>query len=68
MIEPGQYQGQANTEAVEAWNTSVGVSVRGDFDEEIVYKETKAFRDNLGRITSDAPWAKAPDVEYAAGK
>ncbi len=68
MIEPGQYQGQANTEAVKAWNTSVGVAVRADLDEEIVYKVTKAFWDNLGQITSDAPWAKALDVEYAAAK
>lgn len=68
MIEPGQYQGQANTEAVKAWNTSVGVAVRADLDEEIVYKVTKAFWDNLGQITSDAPWARALDVEYAAAK
>ena len=68
MIEPGQYQGQANTEAVKAWNTSVGVAIRADLDEEIVYKVTKAFWDNLGQITSDAPWAKALDVEYAAAK
>ncbi len=68
MIGPGQYQGQANTEAVKAWNTSVGVAVRADLDEEIVYKVTKAFWDNLGQITSDAPWAKALDVEYAAAK
>ena len=27
---------------------------------------TKAFWDNIDKVTSDAPWAKALDVKYAA--
>ena len=68
MIQPGQYEGQTNTEPVKAWNTAVGIAVRTDLDENIVYQVTKAFWDNLDRITSDAPWARALDVEYAAAK
>lgn len=68
MIQPGQYEGQTNTEAVKAWNTAVGIAVRTDLDEDIVYQVTKAFWDNLDQITSDAPWARALDVEYAAAK
>ncbi len=66
MIAPGQYEGQMNSEPVKAWNTAVGIAVRADLDEEIVYKVTKAFWDNLDQITSDAPWAAALDIEYAA--
>ncbi|MDE2792654.1 MAG: TAXI family TRAP transporter solute-binding subunit [Paracoccaceae bacterium] len=68
MIQPGQYEGQTNTEPVKAWNTAVGIAVRTDLDEDIVYQVTKAFWDNLDQITSDAPWARALDVEYAAAK
>ncbi len=68
MIQPGLYDGQKNTEAVKAWNTSVGIGVRADLDEDIVYAVTKAFWDNLAQVTSEAPWAKALDIEYAAAK
>ncbi len=68
MIEPGRHQGQANTEAVEAWNESVGVAARGGFDEGIVCKVIRAFWDVPGQITSDAPWAKVLDVESAAAQ
>ena len=68
MIQPGLYDGQKNSEAVKAWNTSVGIGVRADLDEDIVYAVTKAFWDNLAQVTSEAPWAKALDIKYAAAK
>ena len=39
---------------------------RADLDEETVYGMTKAFWDNIDQVTSDAPWAKALSVEFAA--
>ena len=29
---------------------------------------TKSFWDNIDQVTSDAPWAKALNVEFAASK
>lgn len=66
MVEPGNYAGQANTEPVKAWNTAVGITVRSDLDEETVYQITKAFWENVDQITSEAPWAEALDIGYAA--
>ena len=68
MISPGLYEGQKNSEAVKAWNTSVGIGVRADLDEEVVYQVTRAFWENLEQVTSDAPWAKALDINYAPVK
>ncbi len=65
-VQPGQYDGQLNEDAIESWNTAVGIAVSADVDEEVVYSLTKAFWDNLDQVTSDAPWAKALDVAFAA--
>jgi TRAP transporter TAXI family solute receptor len=64
-IKPGMYKGQVNDAAVMSNDTAVGIGVRADLDEETVYKITKAFWDNVGTITSDAPWAKALSIDYA---
>lgn len=64
-IPAGQYRGQKNTSAVMSMNVPVGIGVRGDLDADVVYNITKAFWENLGEITSDAPWAKQLNVEYA---
>lgn len=65
-VQPEQYEGQVNESAIDSWNTAVGIAVRSDVDEETVYKITKAFWDNLDKVTSDAPWAKALDVKFAS--
>ena len=65
-IPAGQYKGQKNEGPVTSVNTSVGIAVRGDLDEETVYKITKAFWDNIDKVTSEAPWAKALDIKFAA--
>ncbi|MEM7041978.1 MAG: TAXI family TRAP transporter solute-binding subunit [Pseudomonadota bacterium] len=67
-IQPGLYDGQKNDDVVVSFNTAVGIAVRGDLDEETVYQVTKAFWDNLDQVTSDAPWAKALDIEFAASE
>ena len=67
-IPAGLYDGQTNDGPVMSFDTAVGVGVRADLDEDIVYRMTKAFWDNLGQITSTAPWAKALSVEFAASK
>ncbi len=67
-IPTGLYEDQVNEEAVTSFSTAVGIAVRGDIDEETVYQMTKAFWDNLDSVTSEAPWAKALDIEYAAAQ
>lgn len=67
-IPAGLYEGQVNESAVTSFDTAVGIAVRGDIDEETVYEMTKAFWDNIEAVTSDAPWAKALDVEFAASQ
>ena len=67
-IQPGLYEGQKNDAAVVSFNTAVGIAVRADLDEETVYQVTKAFWDNLDQVTSDAPWAKALDLTFAASE
>lgn len=64
-IAPGAYGRQVNEGPVTSHNTSVGITVRADLDEETVYRITKAFWENLDSITSDAPWAKAISLEEA---
>ncbi|MCY4139687.1 MAG: TAXI family TRAP transporter solute-binding subunit [Rhodobacteraceae bacterium] len=64
-IPAGLYENQVNDAAVMSWDTSVGIGVRADVDEETVYQITKAFWDNIGQISSDAPWAAGLDVNYA---
>ncbi|WP_270727693.1 TAXI family TRAP transporter solute-binding subunit [Shimia sp. Alg240-R146] len=67
-IPAGLYDSQMNEGPVTSWGTHVGVGVRADLDEEIVYKITKAFWDNVGQVSSDAPWAKRLSVKEAALK
>lgn len=65
-IPDGLYDAQLNDAPVTSFDTAVGITVRGDIDEETVYQITKAFWDNLDEVTSQAPWAKALDVNFAA--
>lgn len=65
-IEPGLYDGQLNEAAVTPFDTAVGIAIRGDIDEEVVYQITRAFWDNLEQVVSEAPWAAALNVEFAA--
>lgn len=65
-IGTGLYEGQTNDASVVSFNTAVGIGVRADLDEETVYKVTKAFWDNIDQVTSDAPWAKALSIDFAA--
>ena len=67
-IEPGLYGGQKNENTVISFDTAVGIGVRGDLDEETVYLLTKTFWDNIEQVTSEAPWAKALDINFAASK
>lgn len=65
-IPAGGYKNQANDGPVMSSDTAVGIGIRADIDEETVYRIAKAFWDNVAGITSEAPWAKALDVKYAA--
>ncbi len=67
-IPAGLYDGQLNEDTVMSFDTSVGIAVRADIDEELVYRITKAFWDNLDQVTSDAPWAAALNMEFAAAQ
>jgi len=67
-IPAGLYDGQKNEASVISFDTAVGIAVRVDLDEETVYQVTKTFWDNIEQVTSDAPWAKALDVNFAASK
>ena len=67
-VPAGLYESQTNDAAVMSFDTAVGIAVRGDIDEETVYQITKAFWDNIDEVTSQAPWAKALDIEFAAGQ
>ena len=65
-VPEGQYDGQMNDGPVMSFDTSVGIAVRGDLDEETVYRITKAFWENIEQVTSEAPWAKALSIDFAA--
>ncbi|NRB02598.1 MAG: TAXI family TRAP transporter solute-binding subunit [Rhodobacteraceae bacterium] len=67
-VPAGLYDSQKNETAVTSFDTAVGIAVRGDLDEETVYQLTKTFWDNIDQVTSEAPWAKAIDIEFAASK
>nr|WP_319386743.1 TAXI family TRAP transporter solute-binding subunit [uncultured Roseibium sp.] len=67
-VPAGMYDGQINEDPVMSFDTAVGIGVRADLDEETVYKITKTFWDNLEQVTSEAPWAEALDVKFAASK
>lgn len=65
-ISPGQYKNQLNDAPVMSNDTAVGIGIRADIDEEVVYQITRTFWENIDSITSDAPWAKVLNLEYAA--
>jgi len=65
-VAAGLYDGQMNDGPVATFDTAVGIAIRGDIDEEVVYQITRAFWENLDQVTSDAPWAAALDINYAA--
>jgi TRAP transporter TAXI family solute receptor len=67
-VAAGQYKNQVNDGPVMSNNTAVGIAVRSDIDEEIVYQITRAFWQNIDQVTSDAPWAKVLEVNYAAAQ
>ncbi|MGR3714594.1 MAG: TAXI family TRAP transporter solute-binding subunit [Shimia sp.] len=67
-VPAGAYDGQKNDTAVMSFDTAVGIGVRADLDEDTVYNITKAFWDNIDQVTSDAPWAEALSVEFAASQ
>jgi len=67
-VPAGLYEDQVNETAIQSFDTAVGIAVRGDIDEETVYQVTKAFWDNIDSVTSQAPWAKALDIDYAAAQ
>lgn len=67
-IPAGLYDGQKNEASVISFDTAVGIAVRADLDEETVYQVTKIFWDNIEQVTSNAPWANALDVNFAASK
>lgn len=67
-ILPGAYAGQVQDAPVTSMNTAVGIAVHADVSDDVVYSMTKAFWDNIDQVTSDAPWAKALDIEFAASK
>ncbi len=67
-VADGMYGGQTNDGPVMSFDTAVGIAVRGDIDEETVYQVTKTFWENIDQVTSDAPWAKALNLEFAASK
>lgn len=64
-VAAGAYEGQLNEAAVMSFNTSVGIGVRADLDEETVYQVTRAFWENIEQISSEAPWVAAIDIEFA---
>ena len=65
-IPAGIYEKQTNDGPVISHNTSVGIAISADLDEELVYQITRAFWENLDQVTSQAPWAAALDVNFAA--
>ena len=65
-VAPGLYAGQVNEGPVKSNDTAVGIGVRADMDEELAYRMTKAFWDNIDSVTTDAPWAKVLDPAFAA--
>ena len=65
-VPAGLYAKQVNEGPVKSNDTAVGIGVRADLDEELVYRMTKAFWDNLDSVVSEAPWAKVLDPAFAA--
>ena len=64
-IPAGAYERQMNDGPTQSMATAVGIAIRSDIDEETVYQITKAFWDNIDSVTSQAPWAKALNLDFA---
>jgi len=64
-IPAGLYKSQVNDGPVMSNDTAVGIGIRADLDEETIYQVTKAFWENVGSISSEAPWAKALSIDFA---
>lgn len=64
-VPAGAYENQMNDAPVMSFNVAVGIGVRGDLAEETVYGVTSAFWENVGQITSDAPWVAGLDPAFA---
>lgn len=64
-LQPDMYKNQMNDGPIVSNDTPVGIGVRADLDEEAVYQVTKAFWDNIGSISTEAPWARALSIEFA---
>lgn len=64
-LPAGLYENQVNDGPVMASNTSVGIGIRSDLDEETVYQITSAFWENLEQVTTDAPWAEGITIDFA---
>ena len=56
-IPAGLYSGQTNTGDTKTFNTYVTIFVNGQVADDTVYDITKAFWENVDKVTSDAPWA-----------
>lgn len=67
-VPAGLYEGQMNDGPVMSFDTSVGIAIRADLGDDLVYQITRAFWENLDQVTSDAPWAQALDIEFAAAQ
>ncbi|MCO6187927.1 TAXI family TRAP transporter solute-binding subunit [Rhizobium sp. L1K21] len=67
-VPAGMYKNQVNDGPVMSHDTAVGIGVRANLDEETVYSITKAFWENVDKITTEAPWAKALSKQYAVQK
>jgi len=65
-IPANSYANQANDSEVMSMNTAVGIAINANISEETVYNVTSAFWNNIDQVTSDAPWANALSLEYAA--
>ncbi|WP_172328407.1 TAXI family TRAP transporter solute-binding subunit [Mangrovicoccus sp. HB161399] len=64
-VPADMYGSQVNDGPVMSTDTAVGIGIRADVGEDTVYKITKAFWENVGSISSEAPWAKALSIGYA---
>ncbi|MEL6206407.1 MAG: TAXI family TRAP transporter solute-binding subunit [Pseudomonadota bacterium] len=65
-IPAGMYENQLNDGPTKSNDTWVGIGIRTDLPEDLVYDVTRTFWENIEQVTSDAPWAQALTVEDAA--
>ncbi len=64
-VSADSYEGQVNDRPVLSFNTSVGIGVRADMNEETVHQVTRTFWKNLDQISSEAAWVEGIDTEFA---